>query len=103
MGAYDKTNDNDRLNIARGIWYLFHSALEDERVQKVGMVFLINYSGAHISVVDPKLMNMVMSSVSGCLPIRVGAIHVCNPRESVVAIIDSFHQSHADIYPSQID
>lgn len=90
MGAYDKSNDNDRLNIARGIWYLFHSVLEEERVQKVGMVFLINYSGAHISVVDPKLMSMVMSSVSGCLPIRVGAIHVCNPRKSVVARNDCF-------------
>jgi hypothetical protein len=84
MGAYDKSKDEDRLNIARAVWYLFHSALEEEHVQKRGMVFIVNYLGAQISVVDPKLMKLVMPSVSGCLPVRVGAIHVCNPREYVV-------------------
>lgn len=81
MGAYDKSKDDDRNNIARAVWYLFHSALEDEEVQKRGMVFLGNYSGAEVSIVDPKLMKLVMGSVSGCLPVRVGAIHVCNPRK----------------------
>jgi len=81
MGAYDKSSIQDRLNIARGVWYLFHSALEDEGTQKNGMVFIVNYLGATISVVDPKLMKLIMGSVSGCLPVRVGAIHVCNPRE----------------------
>ena len=81
MGAYDKSKDDDRNNIARAVWYLFHSALEDEEVQKRGMVFLGNYFGSEISVVDPKLMKLVMGSVSGCLPVRVGAIHICNPRK----------------------
>lgn len=84
MNAYDKSKDEDRLNIARAVWYLFHSALEEEHVQKRGMVFLINYLGAQISMVDRKLMKLVMPSVSGCLPIRVGAIHVCNPRKLYV-------------------
>ena len=79
MGAYDKSKDEDRMRIARAVWYLFHVALEDEVVQKNGMVFIVNYLGAQVSVVDPKLMKLVMPSVSGCLPVRVGAIHVCNP------------------------
>jgi hypothetical protein len=81
LGSYDKSSNEDRLNIARAVWYIFHSALEDEHVQKVGMVFIVNYLGATVQVVDPKLMKLVMPSVSGCLPVRVGAIHVCNPRE----------------------
>jgi hypothetical protein len=80
--AYDKSSNEDRLDIARGVWYLFHSALEEVEVQKKGMVFLINYKGAEISIVDPKLIRLVAGSVTGCLPVRVGGIHVCNPRES---------------------
>lgn len=41
MGAYDKSKDEDRMSIARAVWYLFHVALEDEVVQKNGMVFIV--------------------------------------------------------------
>lgn len=79
MGGYNKSNDEDRARIARAVWYTMHVALEDEMTQRVGMVFLVNYNNTKASVVDRKLMGLIMGSINGCLPIRIGAFHVCHP------------------------
>lgn len=48
-------------------------------LQLEGMVVVAFPHHAKISYVDRKLMKMNMDSFSGCLPIRMGAFHICHP------------------------
>ena len=63
----------------RAMWYLFHALLEDVQVQQRGMI-CINYS-AHFSMKnrDPLFTRMCISSLQGCLPIRISVFHGCHP------------------------
>lgn len=63
----------------RALWYIFHAYLEDIQVQQRGLI-CINYS-AHFSMKnrDPQFTRMCISSLQGCLPIRISAFHGCHP------------------------
>jgi CRAL/TRIO domain len=63
----------------RAFWYFFHSLLEDEQVQKRGLI-VINYS-EHFGLKnrDPPFVRMCIGSLQGCLPIRLSAFHGCHP------------------------
>lgn len=63
----------------RALWYLFHALLEDVQVQQRGLI-CINYS-AHFSLKnrDPLFTRMCISSLQGCLPIRISVFHGCHP------------------------
>lgn len=80
LAGYDKSNNDERLGVARALWYTMHNLIEEnDIVQKSGMVAVAFPHHAKISVVDRKLMKMNMDSMSGCLPIRIGGFHICQP------------------------
>jgi hypothetical protein len=63
----------------RALWYVFHAYLEDVQVQQRGLI-CINYS-ANFSLKnrDPPFTRMCLSSLQGCLPIRISVFHGCHP------------------------
>lgn len=63
----------------RAMWYFFHTLLEDEQVQKRGMIAVSFNAHATNRNRDPRLMRMCVNSFLGCLPIRLSAFHVCHP------------------------
>ena len=80
LSGYDKSNNDERLGIARALWYVMHNLIEgNDTVQKLGLVAIGWPHHVKISMVDRKLMKMNMESISGCLPIRVGGFHIVQP------------------------
>jgi len=71
-----KFSFQSREDISRLLWYLFHVALEDEDVQKNGVVIL-GYSEGSIDIrdYDRKLNKVNFELVSRILPVRVVALH----------------------------
>lgn len=70
----DKTKYK-RESALRSFWYFFHAILEDEEVQKRGII-LLNYN-ANFSFKnrDPPFTSMCCDMMKGTLPIRMSAIH----------------------------
>lgn len=66
-------------SMIRAIWYMFHSALEDEDTQKRGLVFVSDLSNISFHMLDHELFRVVALSVAGCIPIRLSSIHGCHP------------------------
>ncbi|KAL7526693.1 hypothetical protein ACHAXR_001604, partial [Thalassiosira sp. AJA248-18] len=80
LAGYNKNNDDERMGVARALWYVMHNLIEgNDVVQKLGFSVVVYPHRAKISVVDRKLMKLNMESMSGCLPIRIGGFHVCHP------------------------
>lgn len=77
-GRLPKDGSYDRLSMTRAFWYSLHSVLEDEEVQKKGCVIIGHPKNAPHPP-DFKMMRMKIGSLQGCIPIRVGAIHICHP------------------------
>eukprot|EP00574_Skeletonema_japonicum_P012968 CAMPEP_0201713528 /NCGR_PEP_ID=MMETSP0593-20130828/339_1 /ASSEMBLY_ACC=CAM_ASM_000672 /TAXON_ID=267983 /ORGANISM="Skeletonema japonicum, Strain CCMP2506" /LENGTH=303 /DNA_ID=CAMNT_0048202685 /DNA_START=23 /DNA_END=934 /DNA_ORIENTATION=+ len=70
----------ERYGVARSIWYILHHILEgNDDVQKLGIVVIGYPHNAKISYVDRKLMKMNMEGITGCIPVRMGAFHICHP------------------------
>ena len=68
------------MGLARALWYVVHSLVEgNDTVQKVGIVVVAFPRHAKVSYLDRKLMKMNMESLTGCIPVRLGALHVCHP------------------------
>jgi CRAL/TRIO domain len=78
----------------RAFWFLFHQLLEhDEQVQRRGLVAV--HWCAHFANRnrDPLLMRQCLSSILGCMPIRISANHICQPPlvgRIVLAVLLSF-------------
>ena len=66
-------------SLARSVWYVIHAALENEATQKKGIIFLVLPETVKFSSFDYALDAMIKDSIKGCLPVRIGAMHVCNP------------------------
>jgi len=80
LSGYNKKDDAQRLGVARAMWYVMHSILEgNHSVQKIGVVMIVYPHNAKVSVIDRKLMKMNFESISGCIPLRIGGIHICHP------------------------
>jgi CRAL/TRIO domain len=73
-----EANKNDRLRTVRAMWYVMHAALEDVETQKVGVVLISDPRKAKFSQTDSKLDQLMISSIRGCLPVRVSGIHLCH-------------------------
>jgi len=79
LKGYNHTVE-ERYGVVRSIWYVLHSILEgDDTVQKLGVVVIGYPHHAKLSYVDRKLMKMNMESITGCIPVRVSAFHICHP------------------------
>lgn len=68
----------ERLSLVRTVWYVLHTALQDIDNQKQGIVFVFK-CGNSLRQWDIRASNMLAESFKSCLPLRVGALHVCHP------------------------
>lgn len=69
----------DRTSMTRAFWYTMHALLEDDEVQKKGIIIIAHPKHASKTSIDRKLSKNNITSMRGCLPVRVGAIHCCHP------------------------
>lgn len=63
----------------RAIWYMTLALLENENVQKNGFIFMLNASQVSPINMHRALQKKAAYSVGHCLPLRIGAFHVCQP------------------------
>lgn len=68
----------ERIRTVRALWYVMHAALEEESVQKYGFIMIADPREAKMSQTDTKLDKLNIQSVKGCLPVRIGAMHLCH-------------------------
>eukprot|EP00980_Cylindrotheca_fusiformis_P009824 scaffold2164_cov106-Cylindrotheca_fusiformis.AAC.7 len=66
-------------SMCRTLWYVVHTLLENEETQKKGIVIMIWPHHVKLSQFDKKLMKMNSVSMRKCLPVRISAVHVCQP------------------------
>jgi CRAL/TRIO domain len=62
----------------RAFWYFFHALLEDEEVQKRGIIILNfnrHYSNSNR---DPQFTKLCFNAIKGVLPIRLSVVHGCH-------------------------
>ena len=55
------------------------SLLENEHVQTNGFIFMLNASEVRRQNIHRELQQQAAYSVGHCLPLRIGAFHVCQP------------------------
>lgn len=66
----------ERESMVRALWYTVHAALEDETTQRRGAVLMLNHRDVAPSQFDPELVRLCAESLRGCIPLRIGAIHL---------------------------
>lgn len=66
--------------MVRAMWYLIHEILEEsEAVQKKGIIWIVDLKGSKMQHFDMKMVRANTTSIKGILPLRVSAIHFCQP------------------------
>ncbi|CAN0243844.1 unnamed protein product [Ectocarpus fasciculatus] len=73
----DKTLER-RLRLL-SVWYVLLAALEDVETQRRGFCFVGYQKAVKRSQTDPTFVRMVMQSLQGALPVRIGSINICYP------------------------
>ncbi|CAM9709265.1 unnamed protein product [Pylaiella littoralis] len=73
-GKADKSLDRKVRVLA--IWYILLAALEDVETQRRGFCFVVNLKESKISQVDQTFNKMVLDSIQGTLPVRVGSMNI---------------------------
>lgn len=76
-GNSDKSLDR-KLRV-RAVWYVLLAALEDVETQRRGFCFVVTLKTARITQVDQTFNRMVLDSLQGALPVRVGSMNMCYP------------------------
>ena len=76
-----------RLSMCRALWYTLHAALELESAQKHGVVLLADPGRAKFSQFDRGLSKVMIPSLQGAIPLRLSALHMCNPPAFVSIIL----------------
>jgi hypothetical protein len=75
----DKTKYTS-VSLVRAMWYNIHAAmLDDEHVQKQGLIFIDYAVGAKHSETDVVFTKLMIESFKGCMPVRFSAYHWCHP------------------------
>jgi hypothetical protein len=76
----------ETLSLVRACWYILHVALEDDDVQKKGVVFLTKTVKRLLqwNVLASKGM---ADSARGAIPIRFAGLHVCRPRAFIHVLV----------------
>lgn len=62
----------------RALWYFLHALLEDEDVQKRGMIVISFNRRFSSSNRDPQFTKLCASVGKGAIPIRLSAVHGCH-------------------------
>ena len=66
--------------MARTYWYVTHAALDDnERAQKYGVIFMASPRNVQFHQFDRPLSKLMVSSLTGAIPLRLAAAHVLRP------------------------
>mmetsp|Transcript_879 Transcript_879/g.1336 ORF Transcript_879/g.1336 Transcript_879/m.1336 type:complete len:287 (-) Transcript_879:304-1164(-) len=72
-----KKDKYDAFSMTRALWYTLHCCIEDEEVQRKGCVIIGHPK--HAEKPDFTLEKLQVDCLRGCIPIRIGAIHLCHP------------------------
>lgn len=71
-------------------FYTTWSALQDEEVQRKGIITIIFPHGCQYHKFDRKLAKQTVEATRGCLPMRVGAFHVCHAPTTLKLVLPFF-------------
>ena len=74
-----KKGTYDKKSMIRAFWYNVHAILEDEEIQRKGVVIIAHPRHLAHANFDRSMSKMHIESLRGCLPLRVAAIHICHP------------------------
>ena len=85
-GKQDRTKYS-RESMIRAVWYHLHAALEQTECQKHGILFVSYPGGAKLGQFDRTLIKALLGSMQGVLPVRVSAIHICQPPAFIKIIL----------------
>lgn len=66
-------------SMVRAFWYVLHAALEPVAAQQRGIIILVDPQRASMSQFDSTIGKLFMSAMSGVLPLRLSAVHICHP------------------------
>jgi CRAL/TRIO domain len=78
-GRQDKSLYGNHRILVRTFWYVVHAALEDEETQRKGIVVISDPGRAKFSQFDSKVVQLMIGSFRGGLPVRLSAIHIVHP------------------------
>lgn len=66
--------------MTKAVWFMLHSLfLENEVVSSKGLIALGYFANVTLSHFDRDLVKSVLGSLQGALPLRLSAMHGCNP------------------------
>mmetsp|Transcript_13625 Transcript_13625/g.39000 ORF Transcript_13625/g.39000 Transcript_13625/m.39000 type:complete len:243 (+) Transcript_13625:111-839(+) len=68
-----------RESMLRTFWYTIHAMLENDETQRRGIIIISNPRYAKYWQFDFRQFEITTASLKGDLPIRISAIHICNP------------------------
>lgn len=80
----------DTKSMCRAIWYVMDSVLADEITQRKGVVIIAYPKNVKLSHSNPKLEKMYVEAIKGCLPVRISALHICNPPWVFLCLLSVF-------------
>lgn len=63
----------------RYVMYMAHKALEDITTQQKGILFVVFPKNCTLRRFDRRMEGMMIETMNGCFPMRVSAVHVCQP------------------------
>mmetsp|Transcript_3898 Transcript_3898/g.5811 ORF Transcript_3898/g.5811 Transcript_3898/m.5811 type:complete len:158 (+) Transcript_3898:613-1086(+) len=82
-----KTRMYARNSILRVLWYVYHQALLREQTMSRGIVILINCTSASLDQYDRKFFKKMYHSILHSFPVKVRAIHLCNPGRAMEFVL----------------
>ena len=84
---YHKKHSCSPESLCRFLWYAFHAALECDDAQKHGVVSVFFCrQPLQFRQFDRQRTQMSIRTIKGCLPLRLQAIHLCQPPAWVATI-----------------
>eukprot|EP00585_Thalassiosira_rotula_P016934 CAMPEP_0196193048 /NCGR_PEP_ID=MMETSP0911-20130528/49338_1 /TAXON_ID=49265 /ORGANISM="Thalassiosira rotula, Strain GSO102" /LENGTH=369 /DNA_ID=CAMNT_0041465265 /DNA_START=3 /DNA_END=1111 /DNA_ORIENTATION=- len=104
LAGYNKNSVDERMGVARALWYIMHNAIEgNDVVQKLGMVAIAHPQHAKISVVDrvavtlEHYMLLLRRSIRNSFPVYLYCTHTSHPKYIYKGMVAIAHPQHAKI------